>query len=209
MARSRELVHGFCRCIDVVGYNLLYPVRVRSSGLGLSYRRWPDKLVIWLISGLYNLLAYLLTYLLTYSMEHSPSWEAVAQLIKKFPAFYGTQQFITAFTSARHLSLSWARSVQSVTPPPTSWMSILILLFHLRLGLPRVLFHSGFPTKTLYKLLPSPSTPFKYRNTELPWRQRQWILTKLRLYLTASLPMCVAQSAFAFLYIISFHGWLS
>jgi len=28
------------------------------------------------------------------------------QLLKKFPAFYGTQRFITAFTTARHLSLS-------------------------------------------------------------------------------------------------------
>jgi len=28
------------------------------------------------------------------------------QLIKKFPEFYGTQRFITAFTSARNLSLS-------------------------------------------------------------------------------------------------------
>jgi hypothetical protein len=28
------------------------------------------------------------------------------QLVKKFPAFYGTGSFITAFTSAHHLSLS-------------------------------------------------------------------------------------------------------
>jgi N-acetyl-gamma-glutamylphosphate reductase len=28
-----------------------------------------------------------------------------SQLVKKFPAFYGTQRFITAFTRARHLSL--------------------------------------------------------------------------------------------------------
>ena len=28
-----------------------------------------------------------------------------SQLIKKFPAFYGTRRFITTFTSARHLSL--------------------------------------------------------------------------------------------------------
>ena len=28
------------------------------------------------------------------------------QLLKKFPAFYGTRRFITAFTSARQLSLS-------------------------------------------------------------------------------------------------------
>ena len=30
----------------------------------------------------------------------------VSQLVKKFPAFYGTQMFITVLTSARHLSLS-------------------------------------------------------------------------------------------------------
>jgi hypothetical protein len=30
----------------------------------------------------------------------------VSQLVKKFPAFYGTAKFITAFTIARHLSLS-------------------------------------------------------------------------------------------------------
>jgi len=28
------------------------------------------------------------------------------QLVKKFPAFYGTQRFINAVTSARHLFLS-------------------------------------------------------------------------------------------------------
>ena len=30
------------------------------------------------------------------------------QPVKKFPAFYGTRRFITALTSVRHLSLSWA-----------------------------------------------------------------------------------------------------
>ena len=58
----------------------------------------------------------------------------VLQLVKKFPAFYGTQKFITVLTSARHLSLSWAISIQSPQPPPTSWRSILILSSHLRLG---------------------------------------------------------------------------
>jgi hypothetical protein len=29
-----------------------------------------------------------------------------SQLVKKFPAFYGTRRFITAFARARHLSLS-------------------------------------------------------------------------------------------------------
>jgi hypothetical protein len=40
---------------------------------------------------------------------------AGSQLIKKFPAFYLSQRFITAFTSACHLSLSRARSIQSIT----------------------------------------------------------------------------------------------
>jgi hypothetical protein len=47
----------------------------------------------------------LLTYLLT-------PWNGVlfekltdSQLVKKFPAFYGTRKFITTFTRARHLFL--------------------------------------------------------------------------------------------------------
>ena len=58
------------------------------------------------------------------------------QLIKKFPAFHGTPRFITALTSLRHLSLSWASPIQSIYPHPTSWRSVLILSTHLRLGLP-------------------------------------------------------------------------
>ena len=101
----------------------------------------------------------LYTYLRTCSMDQSPSWETNRfQLVNKFPAFYGTRRFITAFTSARHLSLSWASSIQSITPQPTSWRSsILILSSNLRLGLPSGLFHRGFPTKTLYTPLPPPS----------------------------------------------------
>ena len=49
------------------------------------------------------------------------------QLVKKFPAFYGTRTFITALTSVRHLSLSCASPIQSTYPHPTSWRSILIL----------------------------------------------------------------------------------
>jgi len=79
-----------------------------------------------------------------------------SQLVKKFPAFYGTRRFITAFTRARHLFLYWASSTQSMPPHTTSWRSILILSSHLHLGLPSGLFPSGFPITTLYTTLLSP-----------------------------------------------------
>ena len=81
------------------------------------------------------------------------------QLVKKFPAFHGTRRFITALTSVRHLSLSWASPIQSIYPHPTSCRSILILFTHLRLGLPSGLFPSDFPTKTLYTPCPHPYAP--------------------------------------------------
>ena len=130
-------------------------------------------LLTYLLTYLFTyLLTYLFTYLLTYLITYLLTpWCSVLlekltglQLVKKFPAFHGTRKFITALTSVRHLSLSWARPIQSIYPHPTSWRSNLILFTHLRLGLPSSLFPSGFPTKTLYPSLlthtrhmPSPS----------------------------------------------------
>ena len=54
------------------------------------------------------------------------------------------------------LFLSWASSIQSIPPHPTSWRSILILSSLLRLGLQSGFFPSGFSTKTLYTPLLSP-----------------------------------------------------
>jgi hypothetical protein len=39
-----------------------------------------------------------------------------SQLVTKFPTFYGTRRFITIYTGVRHLSLSWASSIQSIPP---------------------------------------------------------------------------------------------
>ena len=81
------------------------------------------------------------------------------QLVKKFLAFHGTRRFITALTSFRHLSLTWASTIQSIYPHSTSWRSILILSTHLHLGLPSGIFPTGFPTKTLYTPSPHPYAP--------------------------------------------------
>jgi hypothetical protein len=72
---------------------------------------------------------YLLTYLpthwltdlITYFMEQSPSWEAnrfaASQEIPRI--FMKTESSSNILTSARHLSLSWANSIQSPQLPPT------------------------------------------------------------------------------------------
>ena len=74
-----------------------------------------------------NYLTYLLTYLLT-------PWSRVllekltgSAASQEIPRIFGTRYFLTVPTSARHLSLSWANSIQSPQPPPTSWRSILTL----------------------------------------------------------------------------------
>jgi hypothetical protein len=85
------------------------------------------------------------------------------QLVKEFPAFYGTRKFVTAFTTARQLSLSWASSIQSMPPHLTSWRSILRLSSPPCLGLPSGLFPSGFPTNTLYTPLLYPQTCYMPR----------------------------------------------
>jgi hypothetical protein len=51
-------------------------------------------------------LTILLTYLLTAWRRVLLEKLAGSQLVKKFPVFYGTRKFITAFTHAQHLSLS-------------------------------------------------------------------------------------------------------
>jgi prolipoprotein diacylglyceryltransferase len=43
-----------------------------------------------------------------------------SQPAKKFLAYYGTRRFITAFTRTRHLSLTRASSIQSMSPHPSS-----------------------------------------------------------------------------------------
>ena len=126
----------------------------RSSDKGLcsceGSQAWPT------LSLLIETLNWRITYLLTPWSRVLLEKLASLQPVKKFPALYGTRRFLTALTSARHLSLSWASPIQSSYPNPTFWRSILILSSHLRLGLPSGLFPSGFPTSALYNPLPSP-----------------------------------------------------
>ena len=84
-------------------------------------------------------------------MQQSPSWEANRFSASQKFSNYGIRRFITEFTRAHHLSLSWARSIQS-----TYGRSILILSSHLCHSLSSGFFTSGFPAKTLYTPFLSP-----------------------------------------------------
>ena len=91
-------------------------------------------------------------------MEQSPSWEA--------NGFAASQEILRILWNPKvHHRIHECpppvpiliTSIQSIPPHPTSWRSILILSSHLGLGLPSCLFPSGFPTKTLYTPLFSPT----------------------------------------------------
>jgi len=53
----------------------------------------------------------------------------VTQLVKKVPTFYGIWKFITVFLTTHHLTLSWARWIQSTPSHPISLRPILVTLF--------------------------------------------------------------------------------
>jgi hypothetical protein len=113
---------------------------------------------------------------ITQSLAHSWSWALFEKLLivrplKKFPAFYGTQRFITVFTRAIHWYLSWARSIQSIPSHPVSLRPILILFTHLRLGLPSGLFPSWFPPLPHSCYMPCPFHPPWLDHSNYTWRR--------------------------------------
>jgi hypothetical protein len=126
------------------------------DGGGLSVLRRLSRSVVSLSLGLNSVASNILSH----SVEQSPSWKVDRFSVSQKNSqhfFFGTQGFVTAFTSARHVSLSWASSIRSIPPHPTSWRSILILSSHLCLALPIGFFSpSGFPYKTLYTPVLSP-----------------------------------------------------
>ena len=140
-------IHRYPACNAHAPFCQLWPVRL--------YSIFPHCL----INGTSLIKYYLLTYFLTPWCRVLLEKLTGLQLVKKFLAYHGTRRFITALTSVRHPSLSWASPIQSIYLHPTSWRSILILSTHLRLGLPSGLLPSGSPSKTLHTPSPHPYAP--------------------------------------------------
>ena len=127
----------------------------------------------------------IITYLLTPWSRDLLEKLTVSQLVKKYTGFYGNRRFITGFTSVQHLSLSWSRPIKSTSPHPSYWRFIVILQFHLRLGLSSGLFLSGLPNKTLYVesgwnlMAHGDARVGKWRGN----RRMEWVASTLPLYL--------------------------
>ena len=117
-------------CVCVFVY--IHTVKVMVSDTSIT-TVWPDIIISQILDLSLDILScfpccnfcslFINTYIIqcTYLLT---AWSRVligkliaSQLVKKFLTFYGTQRFITAFTSTCHLSLSWARSIQSMPPP--------------------------------------------------------------------------------------------
>jgi hypothetical protein len=80
----------------------------------------------------------------------------VAQIVKKFCVLYRTRRFITAFTKARHWSISWAIRMASAHNKWDSWdghFNIILPFMHWPVS--NVL-QSAFRTELLYAILMCP-----------------------------------------------------
>jgi hypothetical protein len=128
--------------------------------LNFEWQRCQKWVKSWQIIGLYTIL----TDLLTYSMEQSPSWEANrSSTTQESPRILWNPKVHDRIHKCSLPVPTLASSIQSIPTHPTSWRSILILSSHLHLGLPSGLFLSGFPTQTLYTLLPLPHSCYMPR----------------------------------------------
>ena len=118
----------------------------------------------------------------------------VSLLVKKFPAFYGTRRFITAFTKARHQSLSWARSIQYMAPSPQILKIHYILPSHLHWGIQVFSFPYQNPVYTSL-----PNTCYMSRPPHCSWTlhlNNNWWVELIKLSLNSFLHSSIIPSLF-------------
>jgi hypothetical protein len=125
-------------------------------------------------------------------MEKNLSWETKRQPLKKFSTFYGTQRFITVFTTRRHWSLSWARRIQSTHPHNISLRAVPMLSSQLHTGLQSGLFPSVFPIKPPVNFSHLSHACYMSRSSHSPWFDHPnniwWSVQFMKLLITQSPP---------------------
>jgi hypothetical protein len=124
-----------------------------------------------------QLWVYPCSWLTPWSEVFLENW-VVSHLFKKFPAFDVTWRFITVFTRARHLSVSWARWIKHV-PFQRIYeylISISVLSFCLYLGFPSGLFLSPILVTILLFLMLPPGIIFaeEQKLTDGHGPQKSW-----------------------------------
>ena len=117
---------------------------------------WYGRCGVCVVRGYWDVSA---TYLLTPWSRVLLEKLTASAASQEIPHIFGNRRFITVFTSARHLSLSWVNCIQPPQPPQTSWRSILILSSHLHLGPPSGPFPQVSAPEPCAPLSPNPYMP--------------------------------------------------
>ena len=140
------------------------------------------------------------------------------QQVQSCSTFCGTWRFITVFTTAHHLYLSWARRIHSTPPYPMSLTGSLILSSSLGQSFPSGILSSGFLTKkrscNSLILSPPPNTchvpSLKWSPTECFERRTNHGVPHYDIFSRLSLlPPCYAPSSFNFIILkkMDFHSY--
>ena len=122
---SPPIIRNSCHCIYSIWHyldrywHLSCPIQSRSRQVAVTASIMPDTVdtVIWAPDDGWRYHPKHVEQLFTPWCRVLLEKLTGLQVVKKFPAFHGTRRFITALTSVRHLSLSWASPIQSIYPP--------------------------------------------------------------------------------------------
>jgi hypothetical protein len=143
--------HLCCGRFVIVSNILVVLLFTNAFNVGMwSKHSTPFFFVLWIICCVYVSNCYLLTLWSRVLLEKLTG----LQLVNELPAFNGTRVFITAFTSAGHLSVFWASSLQSIHQHPTSWRSALYYPPIYAWVSPVISFHQDSPPKPCTRLTP-------------------------------------------------------
>ena len=120
--------------------------------------------------------------------------------VNEFSAFYGTRRFITKSTTARHLSLLWARSIYSM--PPYHFLKIHFnIIFTSTPGSFKWSPSLRFPHHNPVRNSPLLHTCYMPRQSQSSWFDRQYHIWRgVQIIKLLSLHSCTISEAFEWIF---------